>query len=117
MPVAMHWPALDVIARIGRGFGLLFGAAFFLLVDEGANTLLGIMPSPQRFPWQAHPRGLAGHLVYGAAADTLLKGADRARAPFTDSASITHPKPLPRVGAGTRRGARAAATSSPARLR
>ncbi|MGQ0561115.1 MAG: DUF1440 domain-containing protein [Gemmatimonadota bacterium] len=61
------------------GYGLLFGAAFFLLVDEGANTALGITPPPNRFPWQAHARGLVGHLVYGAAAESLLRGADRAR--------------------------------------
>ncbi|MGQ0816325.1 MAG: DUF1440 domain-containing protein [Gemmatimonadota bacterium] len=61
------------------GYGLLFGAAFFLLIDEGANTVFGFTPPPNRFPWQAHARGLVGHLVYGAAAESLLTGADRAR--------------------------------------
>jgi hypothetical protein len=56
--------------------GLAFGAAFWLLVDEGANTLLGLTPPPRAFPLQAHARGLAGHLAFGVAADTALRAAD-----------------------------------------
>jgi hypothetical protein len=52
--------------------GLLFGAAFFLLIDEAANTALGLTPPPNAFPWQAHARGLAGHLVYGGVANAML---------------------------------------------
>ena len=52
--------------------GLLFGTAFWLLVDEGANWALGLTPGPTAFPWQTHARGLAGHLVFGAAADATL---------------------------------------------
>lgn len=63
--------------ELAAGYGLLFGTAFFLLIDEGANTLLRTTPPPQRFPWQAHARGLAGHLVYGATAESLLRTADR----------------------------------------
>lgn len=57
----------------GRGNGLLFGAAFWALVDEGANTALGLTPGPTAFPWQTHARGLAGHLVFGVAAETALQ--------------------------------------------
>ena len=56
--------------------GLLFGAAFFLLMDEGANTALGLTPPPNAFPWQAHARGLAGHLVYGGVANATLMALD-----------------------------------------
>jgi hypothetical protein len=59
------------------GYGLLFGLGFFLLIDEGANTALGFTPPPNRFPWQAHARGLVGHLVFGLTAETVLRGADR----------------------------------------
>ncbi len=38
------------------GFGSLFGATFFLTVDEAGNTLLGLTPPPQAFPWQTHGR-------------------------------------------------------------
>lgn len=58
--------------------GLLFGTAFFLLMDEGLTYALGLTPGPSHFPWQTHARGLAGHLAFGAAADwalSLLEGA------------------------------------------
>ena len=66
------------IGRIDRSHGLAFGVAFFLLVDEALNTVVGLTPLPQAYPWQAHARGLAAHLTYGVVADTtldVLKGA------------------------------------------
>ena len=57
--------------------GLLFGTAFFLLIDEGLVYALGLTPGPRHFPWQTHARGLAGHLAYSAATDgalSLLEG-------------------------------------------
>jgi hypothetical protein len=52
--------------------GLTFGTLFWLVVDEGANPALGFTPGPMAFPWQAHARGLAGHLVFGTVADATL---------------------------------------------
>ena len=57
-------------ARLARG--LAFGAAFWLAVDEGAIYALRLTPGPTAFPWQAHARGLAGHVVYGTVADATL---------------------------------------------
>jgi uncharacterized membrane protein YagU involved in acid resistance len=48
------------------GSGVVYGAAFWLTMDEGALTALGLTRPPQDFPWQTHARGLAGHLVLGA---------------------------------------------------
>lgn len=59
------------------GNGLLFGAAFWALIDEGANVALGLTLGPTEFPWQTHARGLAGHLVFGVAADAALRALDR----------------------------------------
>jgi hypothetical protein len=53
--------------------GLAFGTTFFLAVDEVGNTALGLTPGPSQFPWQAHARGLAGHLAYGAVADSVVR--------------------------------------------
>ncbi|MDQ3605379.1 MAG: DUF1440 domain-containing protein [Gemmatimonadota bacterium] len=58
------------------GNGLLFGTAFWALIDEGANTALGLTPGPSAFPWETHARGLAGHLVFGVAAETLCRAVD-----------------------------------------
>ena len=86
---AIHW-ALGVgagavyggirrrIPLAGLGNGLLFGIAFWVVIDEAGNTVLGLTPPPGEFPWQAHARGIAGHLVFGVAADTALRIMDRA---------------------------------------
>lgn len=63
--------------RAAAGKGLAFGTGFYLLVDELMNPLLGLTPGPQAFPWQAHARGLGGHLAFGATAEMVLEGLDR----------------------------------------
>lgn len=57
--------------------GLAFGRGFYLLFDELMNPLLGLTPGPRAFPWQAHARGLGGHVVFGAATEAVLAGLDR----------------------------------------
>lgn len=76
----------DRVPATAAARGLLFGTAFFLLMDEGLVYALGLTPGPSNFPWQAHARGLAGHLAFGATADgvlSLLEGSvrDTGRAP------------------------------------
>jgi hypothetical protein len=66
-----RWPAM------ARGKGLGFGAGFFLAVDELLNPVLGLTPGPRVFPWQAHARGLGGHLAFGATTELILEGLDR----------------------------------------
>jgi uncharacterized membrane protein YagU involved in acid resistance len=87
---ALHW-ALGVgggalygalrgrVPAIDAGQGLAYGTAFWGVVDEGANTALGLTPPPAAFPWQAHARGLAGHLAYAVVIDSVLDAADRLR--------------------------------------
>ncbi|CAA9308229.1 MAG: hypothetical protein AVDCRST_MAG68-1021 [uncultured Gemmatimonadetes bacterium] len=59
------------VARAGRG--LAHGAAFSLVVDEGAVPLLGFAPGPGALPWQTHARGFVGHLVFGLATEAALE--------------------------------------------
>jgi hypothetical protein len=42
------------------------------VMDETATPALGLTPGPRAFPWQAHARGLAGHLVFGSVANATL---------------------------------------------
>lgn len=60
---------------LGRGLG--FGTGFWLVVDETVTPLLGLSGSPGAFPWQTHVRGFAGHLIFGAVADSTLDALDR----------------------------------------
>ncbi len=85
---AIHW-ALGVGTGVayaflrrrnggGLGKGALLGTAVWLLLDEIGNAALGLTPGPKAFPWQAHARGLAGHLVLGLTTEGLMKAADLA---------------------------------------
>lgn len=57
--------------RTGRG--ALFGLALTILNDEIAGRLLGIMGRQRAYPWQAHLRGLVGHLVLGMVTEATLR--------------------------------------------
>lgn len=63
----------DRIPSVRAGHGLVYGAAFSLVVDEGLTPLLGFTPGPGAFPWQTHARGFVGHLVFGVVAETALQ--------------------------------------------
>jgi hypothetical protein len=65
------------LSREDGSRGIALGATFWGLVDEGLNPALGLTPGPDRFPWQAHARGLAGHLSYGVMVDGTLRILDR----------------------------------------
>ncbi len=58
--------------------GMVFGTAFWLLMDEIGVTALGLTPGPAEFPWQTHARGFAGHLVFGLVAETVMDVLDQA---------------------------------------
>jgi hypothetical protein len=63
-------------AGVGRLGGAAFGTAFWGVVDEGLVSGLGLTPGPAAFPWQAHARGLAGHLTFGTVTDATLRVLD-----------------------------------------
>jgi uncharacterized membrane protein YagU involved in acid resistance len=85
---AMHW-AIGAAAGAGYGVlrstspyvragsGLAYGTLFWLAMDEGALTLLGLTPPPKEFPWQTHARGLAGHLVLGGVIEAVFAVTDQ----------------------------------------
>jgi hypothetical protein len=60
----------DRVSKLG---GTGFGTAFWAVVDEGLVSLMGLTPSPPQFPWQAHARGLAGHLTFGSVTEATLR--------------------------------------------
>lgn len=72
------WGALYGVLRkkypvLSKFGGAPFGVLFFLVGDELVNTAFKITPPPQKFPVEAHVRGLAGHLVFMAAAEGTSK--------------------------------------------
>lgn len=59
------------------GKGLLFGFLGFALVDELLVPASGLAGPHRKYPWQAHARGLVGHLAYGLAIHAAVSFLDR----------------------------------------
>jgi putative membrane protein len=64
------------LARVG--FGTVFGATLFLLADELAVPALGLSGSATEAPLSSHLYGLSSHLVYGASAEGIRRGIEKA---------------------------------------
>ncbi|MBB5711797.1 DUF1440 domain-containing protein [Sphingomonas xinjiangensis] len=71
-PAAVYSLTRDKLPVSGATRGLLYGFGLFLLQDEALNAVTGLSAKPQRYPRQAHARGLVAHLVYGVATEVSL---------------------------------------------
>lgn len=80
---------------LGTGRGALFGLGVFLRQDELINAATGLAADPRRYPWQAHARGLAAHLVYGLVLDASLNAMEKAFVDGTDDAAREARKTIP----------------------
>lgn len=66
------------VKGLDAGRGALYGFGLFVVMDETLAPVLGLASGPAAYPWQAHVRGLAGHLTVGIVTDAVLKGLDEA---------------------------------------
>ena len=69
--------ASEFLPEVTIGFGLPYGTAFWLVVDEGAVPLLRLSKPPTAYPASTHIYALASHLVFGATTEgvrRLLRG-------------------------------------------
>jgi uncharacterized membrane protein YagU involved in acid resistance len=60
--------------RAGRGAG--YGLALYLLNDLLVARLLGIAGPQREYPWQAHARGVVGHVVLGVVTEATLNAVE-----------------------------------------
>ncbi|HVM00077.1 MAG TPA: hypothetical protein VM324_12360 [Egibacteraceae bacterium] len=74
-----------VYARLRRanpavtvGKGAVWGAGLYLANDLVAGRLLRIMGPQRDYPWQAHARGIVGHVVLGVTTHAVLAALDDA---------------------------------------
>ncbi len=72
----LYGATAELAPDVTAGAGLPFGAAFWLVVDEGAVPLLGLSKGPAEYPFSTHVYALASHLVFGLTAE-LVRGAVR----------------------------------------
>ena len=63
----------EIAPKVSVGAGLPFGAAFWLVVDEGAVPLLGLSRGPAQYPLSTHAYALASHFVYGLTAELVRR--------------------------------------------
>jgi hypothetical protein len=89
-PAALYGALRSRVPGVAAGRGLAYGLAMFILEDEIANPVAGFAAPQQRYPWQAHGRGLVSHLVYGFVTDLVLRAFDQGQ-----SSSGTEPGRLP----------------------
>jgi hypothetical protein len=77
MPGALFGVLRHQVKGLDKGRGLLYGLGLFILMDEIVAPLAGLSSGPTAYPWQAHARGLAGHLTVGATTDTAVRALDK----------------------------------------
>jgi putative membrane protein len=67
----LYGAVAEVAPQVTAGAGIPFGAAFWLVVDEGAVPLLGLSKGPMAYPLSTHLYALASHFVYGLTAEVV----------------------------------------------
>lgn len=68
----------EITPEVTSGAGLPFGAAFWLVVDEGAVPLLGLSKAPTKYPLSTHVYALTSHFVYGLTAEVVRRAVRKA---------------------------------------
>lgn len=81
LPGALYGAYRHRVNGLNSWRGLLYGAGLFIMMDEIVAPLLGLTSGPRAYPWQAHARGLAGHLALGATTDATLLLLDKTPVP------------------------------------
>ena len=81
VPTAIYGATRQHLPGGVLGRGALLGLGLFLVEDEILNPVLGVAAPPQRYPWQAHARGLISHLVLGIVTEAALAFLDTRRTP------------------------------------
>ena len=69
----LYGAAAEIAPNVTKGGGLPFGAAFWLVVDEGAVPVLGLSKGPMAYPLSVHAYALSSHFVYGLTAEMVRR--------------------------------------------
>lgn len=69
----LYGVTVELKPEANAGRGILFGAAFWLVADEGAVPLLDFSKSPTEYPFSTHVYALTSHFVYGLATESVRR--------------------------------------------
>ena len=73
----LYGAAAEIEPNVTAAAGLPFGAAFWLVVDEGAVPLLGLSEGPMAYPLSTHAYALSSHFIYGLTAEMVRRAVRR----------------------------------------
>lgn len=65
--------AVELAPLVRTGWGLPFGAAFWLAADEAAVPALGLSKAPTEYLLSTHASALASHFVYGLTTEVVRR--------------------------------------------
>lgn len=70
---AIYGVAAELIPESTIGAGLPFGAAVWLVADEGIVPAIGLSKSPAEYPLSIHAYSIASHLVFGLTTELVRR--------------------------------------------
>jgi uncharacterized membrane protein YagU involved in acid resistance len=77
VPGALYALMRHRVKGLNKAHGLLYGLGLFIVMDELLAPAAGLASGPMAYPWQAHARGLVGHLRLGLSTDTVVRALDK----------------------------------------
>lgn len=75
LPAALYGVLRARVPALGAGRGAAYGLAGFV-GDLVGSPAAGLAAAPRRYPWRAHARSLAAHLVYGVVTEAVWRALD-----------------------------------------
>jgi len=75
---ALYGVAVEIVPMVKVGAGVPFGAAVWLIADEGIVPAVGLSKSPGEYPPSIHAYALASHLVFGLTTELVRRAVRRA---------------------------------------
>jgi putative membrane protein len=70
---ALYGAVAEVVPAVKACAGLPFGAAVWLIADEGIVPAAGLSKSPAEYPLSIHAYAFASHLVFGLTAELVRR--------------------------------------------
>lgn len=70
---ALYGAVAEVMPLVKTGAGLPFGAAVWLIADEGIVPAAGLSKSPTEYPLSIHAYAFSSHLVFGLTAELVRR--------------------------------------------
>ncbi len=75
---ALYGAIAEALPEATAGLGLPFGAAVWVIADEGIIPATGLSKSPTEYPLSVHAYALASHLVYGLTTELVRRAVRKA---------------------------------------